>query len=178
MQILWYCPWSASTAIQANIKSFRWHVISCPGQLNRWACDWLSDSVIDFRQRQRHWEQFSDKNYCSLQSEKIELWQWGLETGSQRVTWKAFPILSMDIKIVFLICWKIWVKRKEHNIKYKWRCYKLLQMVVSKSLVVSCAAWGTLLASATLWLSRPARECSSRFPTFELKVNTKGKMQK
>ena len=53
----------------------------------------------------------------------------------------------------FLICWNIWLKRKEHYIKYKWRCCKLLQMVVSKSLVVSCGAWGTLLASATLWLS-------------------------
>ena len=65
----------------------------------------------------------------------------------------------------FLICWNIWLKRKEHYIKYKWRCCKLLQMVVSKSLVVSCGAWGTLLASPTLSVSRPARECSSRFPS-------------
>ena len=56
-------------------------------------------------QRQWHWERFTDFNSIDTvdypwQIEKPESWHWGLETGSQRVTWKAFAILAMFWKCI------------------------------------------------------------------------------
>ena len=96
-------------------------------QLNRWPCQWVSQTFISSKDNERHWKTMKDierqwktindsemqwktlngnerqrqrHRYTAIywQIEKLESWHWGLVIDCQRVTWTAFAILA-----VFLI---------------------------------------------------------------------------